>query len=62
MDLPAESLGEKPGVEIQLTFKGVIRVSVAFTVVGEMVSVTECRQRKAKGQASGHREIRSSKE
>lgn len=59
--MPAGSLGEKPGVEIQLTFKGVIRVSMAFTVVGETVSMTECRQRKAKDQASGYREIRSSK-
>ena len=27
LDLPAGSLGEKPGVEIELTFKGVIRAS-----------------------------------
>ena len=37
---------------------------MAFTVVGKMVSVTEYRQRerRAKGQASGHRDIRSGKE
>lgn len=62
--MPTGSLGEKPGVGIQLTFKGVIRVSLAFTVVGKMVSVTEYRQRerRAKGQVSGHREIRSDQE